>query len=215
MTFITFEGTEGSGKSTQVALLAVALRSWGVDPVVTREPGGTPIGDRLRGLLLDIDVRPDPVTEAYLMTAARAEHVRRVIRPALDAGRVVVCDRYVDSTLAYQGGGRGLSVDALCKIQELATEGLIPTLTILLDVPVDVGLARRERGGDANRFDQESLAFHERVAAWYRSAAKAEPGRWRRIDATPPPDVVHTQVVEAVRQVTGLGLERGPERSAR
>lgn len=214
MTFITFEGTEGSGKSTQIELLAEALRSHGTSVVSTREPGGTALGEHLRQILLESDAPLAPESEAYLMTAARAEHVRQVIRPALTAGRIVVCDRFVDSTLAYQGGGRGLPVATLQQLQQLAVGDLTPDLTILLDLPVELGLGRRVRGGGANRIDRETLAFHERVARWYRAAAKDDPARWRVVDATGPVAVVHTHVIDVVRQVVGPGRMSGFERSA-
>jgi dTMP kinase len=201
MSFITFEGPEGAGKSTQIALLAHWLREDGRQVVETREPGGTDLGDRLRAILLDSDEQLSPEVEAYLMTAARAEHVRRVIRPALAMGQVVLCDRFVDSTLAYQGGGRGLSEDSLRALQKLAVGSLTPDITILLDLPVEVGLSRRARNGDENRFDREAVAFHERVATWYRAAARANPERWNIIDATLPVAVVHTHVVSVVRSV--------------
>jgi dTMP kinase len=162
---------------------------------------GTALGDRLRTILLESDGPLSREVEAYLMTAARAEHVRTVILPALSAGRVVLCDRFVDSTLAYQGAGRGLSMDALCALQELAVGSLAPDKTILLDVPVEIGLSRRAHDGDANRFDREAVAFHERVATWYRTSARANPARWSVIDATLPVAVVHTHVVFVVRSV--------------
>jgi dTMP kinase len=197
--FITFEGTEGSGKSTQIALLAGYLRASGFGVVMTREPGGTPLGDSLRELMLDSAEPLSGETEALLMTAARAEHVRRVIRPALAQGSTVLSDRFADSTLAYQGGGRGLPIDSLRAMQDLAVGPTVPDLTFLLDVPVEIGLRRRAAAGDANRIDRESLEFHERVAAWYRAEACSQPSRWRVIDATQPPGVVHTHIVECVR----------------
>jgi dTMP kinase len=201
--FITFEGPEGSGKSTQLALLAAALRADGWPVVVTREPGGTALGEALRELLLNADTPLGAQTEAYLMTGARAEHMRQVIRPALAAGEVVLCDRFADSTLAYQGAGRGLPFEALHALQQLAVGADWPTLTILLDVPVEIGLARRATSGVRNRIDSESAAFHERVAAWYRTEAARCAGRWRVIDATGEPGVVHTQVLDAVSSLLG------------
>ena len=196
--FVTFEGPEGSGKSTQLALLADALRRDGRAVVITREPGGTALGEALRALLLDASEPPTAEAEAYLMTAARAEHVRQVIRPALASGALVLCDRFADSTLAYQGAGRGLPLDQLLVLQELAVGDTWPTLTLLLDVPVATGLERRRRAGRANRLDVEHVAFHERVAAWYRSAAARQPWRWRVIDGTQDPAMVHTAVLNAV-----------------
>jgi dTMP kinase len=202
--FVSFEGTEGSGKSTQVALLADALRSAGHDVVTTREPGGTALGESLRHILLESPIPVSPEAEAYLMTSARAEHVRQVIRPALGHGAVVLCDRFYDSTFAYQGGGRGLPVAALMGLQDLAVGNTRPDLTVLLDIPVEVGLERRQMGGGGNRIDRESIAFHQRVADWYRREALSDPARWRIVDATLPPHLVHTAVLNHVRERLGV-----------
>jgi dTMP kinase len=196
--FITFEGIEGSGKTTQVALLADALRARGYTVVTTREPGGTRLGEELRGLLLMSDVPIDPAAEAYLMTAARAQHVRDVIAPALMDGSVVICDRFADSTFAYQGGGRGLPTDVLRRLQELAIGGLIPDQTILLDLPVESGLGRRRGEGAMNRIDAETVEFHERVAAWFQHEARSGDQRWLVVDATEAPSMVHTAILEGV-----------------
>jgi dTMP kinase len=205
--FITFEGPEGSGKSTQVALLATALRAAGWFVRVTREPGGTALGEALRELLLHADTPLGAESEAYLMTAARAEHMRQVIRPALAAGEIVLCDRFADSTLAYQGAGRGLPVQELRALQRLAIGADWPDVTLLLDLPVELGLRRRAGSGQHNRIDRESAAFHERVADWYRAEAARCPTRWRVVDATAPPEVVHTHVLDAVSW--SLGAPRG------
>lgn len=195
---MTFEGTEGSGKSTQVELLARQLGELGYDVVTTREPGGTALGEALRAIVLGSDVEVSAETEVYLMTAARAEHVRRVIRPALNAGAVVLCDRFVDSTLAYQGAGRGLPVDELRRVQSLAIGDVWPDLTVLLDVPPEVGLARRATGGGTNRIDREGLAFHRRVAEWFRAEARRDPTRWVVVDGQPAAPAVHAAVLERV-----------------
>lgn len=196
--FITFEGPEGSGKSTQIVRVSERLRESGFTVVTTREPGGTLLGERLRNLLLDGDLVPCAVTEAYLMTAARAEHVRKVIRPALERGEWVLCDRFADSTLAYQGAGRKIDVGDLRSLQSLATGGLVPDLTILLDVDVETGLGRRNAHGGQNRIDQEEVSFHKRVADWYRTEAQSCPARWVIVDASKSIELVEQQIVSAL-----------------
>ncbi len=192
--FISLEGPDGSGKTTQIDLLAERLRSRGYNVVTTREPGGTPPGSALRTLLLDTAWELSGVTEALLMSADRAEHVRQVIRPALEAGSVVITDRYADSTLAYQGGGRGLDLDTLRVIQQFATGGLQPDITFLLDLPVEVGLERRMNSRGINRLDREALEFHRNVATMFRTLAADDPGRWRVVDATASVQMVHTAI---------------------
>jgi dTMP kinase len=205
---IAFEGPEGSGKSTQARRLAERLSAAGVDVVLTREPGGTAIGEQIRAIVLDpANCAMLAETEALLYSAARAQHVGEVIRPALERGAVVVCDRYADSTLAYQGGGRGLAIDGLRAIQELATGGLEPSLRILLDLPVEVGLARRLGSGEeVNRLDLAEFEFHRRVRSAYRELAAADPGSWATIDADQPTEDVTEQIVRTVTQRVGLGL---------
>ncbi len=199
--FITFEGPEGAGKTTQCHLLAERLQAEGYRCLVTREPGGTPLGEAVRAWLLQGD-SVQPVTEALLFTAARAEHVRQRIEPALRQGIIVICDRYVDSTLAYQGAGRGLDEAWLRSLHRVATGDLWPHRTFLLDVPVELGLARRRSAGQPlTRLDSELLAFHQRVRAWYHAAAQREPERWRLIDATARPDVVAAQIWVAVAEL--------------
>ncbi len=187
--FVTFEGGEGSGKSTQVARLAARLRARGFEPVLTREPGGTPLAEGIRALLLDPARHCGPMSEALLMEAARADVVTHVVRPALAAGRVVLCDRYDDSTLAYQGGGRGLDAGLLATLNRAATGGLLPDLTLLYDIPPELGLARRERAaGDTNRLDREPAEFHARVRRRYLELAATAPERWVVLDAAAGPD---------------------------
>jgi dTMP kinase len=187
--FVTFEGGEGSGKSTQLARLAARLRARGIEPVVTREPGGTPLAEGIRELLLDPARRPGAMSEALLMEAARADLVASLVRPALAAGRVVLCDRYDDSTLAYQGAGRGLDSGLLALLNQAATGGLEPDLTLLYDVPPEVGLARRESAaGETNRLDREPADFHLRVRRCFLELAAAAPRRWVVLDATATPD---------------------------
>lgn len=209
--FISFEGPEGAGKSTQIRRLADALRERGYDVVTTREPGGTAIGESIRSILLTSDhYAMLPETEALLATAARAQHVSEVIAPALAAGRLVLCDRYVDSTLAYQGAGRGLDEQALLELQAFATHDLRPDLTILLDVPVEVGLARREASGEPlTRFDADTHAFHERVRQWFLSAAEREPGRWHVIDASAGEAEVARVVQDVVLSRLAVATGRG------
>lgn len=200
--FIVLEGIEGSGKTTAARRLAARLAAEGYDVVATREPGGSAIGERIRSLLLDEPVALCAETEALLFAAARAQHVREVIRPALERGAVVVCDRFVDSSLAYQWGGRGLPRDDVLAAQVLATQGLEPDITILLDLPVDVGLARRAGDvGQTNRIDDESRAFHERVRSAYHALVAEDPGRWRVIDADQAPELVQAELSRAIEPV--------------
>ena len=187
--FVTFEGGEGSGKSTQLARLAARLRARGLEPLVTREPGGTALAEGIRDLLLDPERRPGAMSEALLMEAARADLVASLVRPALAAGRVVLCDRYDDSTLAYQGAGRGLDPGLLAILNQAATGGLEPARTRLYDVPPDVGRARRENAaGETNRLDREPADFHLRVRRCFLDLAAAKPERWVVLDATATPD---------------------------
>jgi dTMP kinase len=203
--FITFEGGEGSGKSTQIARLAARQRALGLDPLVTREPGGTALAEGIRALLLDSSVAPGALPEALLMVAARADLVSAVIRPALAAGRNVLCDRYTDSTLAYQGAGRGLETGMLEGWNAVATGGLVPDRTFLFDLDPEIGLARRASAGvSTNRLDRESLPFHQRVRARYLELAASNPNRWIVLDATASHDQLESRVWEAVE-----GLRRG------
>jgi dTMP kinase len=199
--FVTFEGGEGSGKSTQLARLSERLRASGNDPLVTREPGGTPLAEGIRALLLDRAFAPGAIAEALLMVAARADLVATRLRPALEAGRIVLCDRYGDSTLAYQGAGRGLDTARLADWNRAATGGLVPDLTLLFDLPPRVGLTRRtDASGTPNRLDLESEAFHARVRDRYLELARAEPGRFVVLDATLAPDTLAERVWAAVSE---------------
>ncbi|CAA9550703.1 MAG: Thymidylate kinase [uncultured Thermomicrobiales bacterium] len=208
--FIALEGPEGAGKSTQALRLAARLRTLGRDVLVSREPGGTALGQELRRLVLDRESHAILAeTEALLYAADRAEHVGRVLRPARDCGAIVVCDRFVDSSLAYQGAGRGLDVIQLRALQNFATGGMEPDLRLLLDLPVGVGLARRfGSGGEVNRLDAEGIAFHERVRAAYLAAAAASPIAWAVVDAAESVDEVARRVEEMV--VERLGDRLGP-----
>lgn len=210
--FISFEGPDGAGKTTQIAMLADRLRTSGMKVVTTREPGGTEVGACLRSLLLDAEYILTPASEALLMTADRAEHVARVIRPSLDAGAIVVTDRYLDSTIAYQGGGRALDIELLTRMQSMATGGLLPDLTFLLDLPVEQGIKRKMADDDLNRLDRETVAFHQRVATTFRSLASQDSSRWKVIDATQDVQMVHTAVwlhVSAHLEACRSALVRG------
>ncbi len=196
--FITFEGPEGSGKSTQARWLAEFLEQQGYAVVLTREPGGTPIGDQIRQILLNrANHAMHSRTEVLLFQASRAQHVEELICPALKAGKIVICDRYADSTLAYQGYGRGEDVGELRRLIEYATGGLWPDLTLWLDLPVEAGLARIAPDR-RNRLDAEALAFHRKVHAGYAHLAAAEPHRWVRVAADRPREEVRAAVRAAV-----------------
>lgn len=194
--FVTLEGPEGSGKSTQITQLAAWLRARGVDVVTTREPGGTPIGDQIRRILHDVaNHNLVATTEILLYAASRAQLVAELVQPALALGRVVLCDRYADSTYAYQGYGRGLDLTALRTVTQLATGGLWPDLTFLLDIDVERGLARRYHdGGELNRMDLQAVEFHRRVRAGYHTLVAQAPDRWCIIDADRPRDAVQADL---------------------
>jgi len=193
--FITMEGIEGVGKTTNMAFVEARLRAAGHEVVVTREPGGTPLGEAIRGLLLDPEYRGmNPDCELQLMFAARAEHLDRVIRPALAAGRWVLCDRFTDATYAYQGGGRGVDRGRIATLEQLVQGDFRPDLTVLLDVAVDTGLRRAGRRGTPDRFEQETVAFFERVRQSYLALAQAHPERYRVIDAGQPLAEVQTRL---------------------
>jgi dTMP kinase len=186
--FITFEGPEGSGKTSQIVALAAFLSEQGYQVLATREPGGTRIGDQVRACLHDVtNTEMTAATEMLLYSASRAQLVAEVIRPKLAAGYIVLCDRFVDSTLAYQGYGRGLDLQALNLISRFATGDLVPDLTILLDISVESGLARRlANDQEMNRLDLEQITFHQRVRAGYHELLALEPERWVAVDADRP-----------------------------
>ena len=201
-TFITFEGIDGSGKSTQLRMLANFLKQKGCAVLLTREPGGTSVGNRLRAALLDAQEEVDPLTELLVFAADRAQHVRRVLRPALEAGQVVFSDRYADATAAYQGAGRGFSPELISEIIELATEGLKPDLTLLFDLSVDDSTARTRRRTNGkqqgDRLDSEDAEFHNRVRDAYLRLARAEPERIKIIETNQPLELTHQRVKEIV-----------------
>ncbi len=199
--FITLEGPDGSGKTTQAHLLVEWLRELDYEVVLTREPGGTEIGDQIRAVLHDPqNTAMDARAEILLYSASRAQHAAQLIRPALAAGRVVISDRYADSTLAYQGYGRGLDLDELRAITTFATRGLLPDLTLYFDIVPREGLQRRLLSGEEwNRMDAEELAFHRRVRAGYLKLVSQEPGRWVVINAALPMEEVQAEVKAAVK----------------
>ncbi len=198
--FLTFEGPEGAGKTTQIARLQAALEAQGISVTRTREPGGDRVGERVRDVLLNApDGAVGAEAELLLFAAARAQNVRAVVRPALALGHVVLCDRFTDSTLAYQGAGRGLPLDTLRAVNDFATGGLVPDKTFLLDLPVRDGLARRaSETGTENRMDRESVAFHERVRDGFLRVAADEPDRVVIVDASRAPEVIAADLLRAV-----------------
>jgi dTMP kinase len=201
-TFITFEGIDGSGKSTQLRLLAGYLKEAGCAVVLTREPGGTPLGIRLRGALLDAHEEVDPLTELLVFAADRAQHVRRVLRPAIAAGQVIISDRYADATVAYQGAGRGFSPELVADIVQLATEGLKPDLTVLFDLSVEDSIVRTNRRANGkqkgDRLDAEASDFHVRVRKAYLELARADPERIKIVETNRPAEETHKRVKEIV-----------------
>jgi dTMP kinase len=210
-TFITLEGPEGSGKTTAARHLAEWLRGRGIPTVLTQEPGGTPLGDEIRRIVLHVRGMSDdldPRADALLYAAGRAQHVARVIEPALERGEWVVCARYLDSSLAYQGAGYGNDAADLRRLQEFATYGLLPDLTILLDVPVEVGLERTRRRAEWNRFeDTEAVAFFQAVRDAYLRLAAAEPDRFRVVDGSGSVD----DADRAIREIIDPIIARLPQ----
>jgi len=203
--FITLEGIEGSGKSTQIALLATYLKSLGIRLVLTREPGGTPIGDQVRKILLDpANTALDPKTELLLYAASRAQHLKEVILPHLERSGVVLCDRFADATLAYQGYGRKLDVDLIRMLDRIVCAGLRPDMTILLDIDAAAGVARARGRNDMRgleteaRFENESIAFHERVRQGYLALASQEPERFRIVEASRPLEAIQAEIRKIV-----------------
>ncbi len=200
--FITFEGTEGVGKSTQLANAASTLDALGVECVVTREPGGTPMAESIRELLLA--PRDEPVNETselLLMFAARAQHLHTRILPELEAGRWVLCDRFTDATFAYQGGGRGVPADRIALLESLVQGTVRPDHVILLDAPVETGMTRARHRGDLDRFEQEAVAFFERIRETYLARAASAPGRYHIVDASQPIEAVSDEVAGLLRSL--------------
>lgn len=203
--FISFEGGEGAGKSTQIRRLADTLLAAGHEVVVTREPGGSPGAEAIRDLLVNGAAdRWSPVTESLLMYAARRDHLERVIRPALTRGAIVLCDRFADSTRAYQGAGGDAPASLIAALEAHVLGGTVPVLTLILDLPAEIGLQRAEVRGGAARFESKGLAFHERLRAAYLEIARQEPERCVVIDADAPLDAVTTAISDVVAQRLGL-----------
>ena len=204
--FITLEGIEGSGKTTQIARLVDFLEGKGLECIATRQPGGTLIGENIRSILLDPASKTlEPTAELLLYMADRAQHIHELIRPCLMDGKTVVCDRYYDATVVYQGFARGLDIKLIRKLHHLLFEGLKPDITLLLDLPPRLGLKRAweqlntgQRSGQESRFEAEKVAFHEKVRAGYLELARHEPDRIRVIDAVPPPDQVFADISKIV-----------------
>jgi thymidylate kinase (EC 2.7.4.9) len=197
--FITLEGPEGSGKSTQIKRLAKRLEAMGYPVVTTREPGGTPIGDQIRHVLMRMENKElQPRTEILLFLAARAQLVEQVIKPALLDGKIILCDRYGDSTLAYQGYGHGLDLEQLREMLDFATDHLKPDLTILLDLDVKTGLMRKKAEDEWNRLDAYEVLFHERVREGYLELAHEEPERWQIVDASQGIDAVQEDLFQII-----------------
>ena len=193
--FITVEGIEGVGKTTNIDFIHQQLQAAGRDVVLTREPGGTPLAEAIRGLLLDpAYTGMDSTCELQLMFAARAEHLAKVVWPALDQGQWVLCDRFTDATYAYQGGGRGIDSGVIARLEELVQGDFRPDLTLLLDVPVEIGLARAGKRGSLDRFEQEKVEFFERVRNAYLEMAQRSTDRYRVIDASLPLNDVQNQI---------------------
>lgn len=200
--FITVEGIEGVGKTTNMDFIHQQLLAAGKDVVVTREPGGTPLGEAIRGLLLDPEYTGmDSTCELQLMFAARAEHLAHVIRPALEKGQWVLCDRFTDATYAYQGGGRRIDTEIIARLEELVQGDFRPDITLLLDVPVEVGLARAGERGKLDRFEQEKVEFFERVRQAYLDMAEQYTDRYRVIDASQPLEQVQQQLELVLQSV--------------
>ena len=199
--FITLEGLDGAGKSTHLAFIRRYLEQAGIDTVFTREPGGTPLGEKLREILLDIDTEATLDTETLLMFASRQELVSSLIRPSLAAGRWVVSDRFTDATFAYQGGGRGVPAERIAILEQWVQQGLQPDLTILLDVPLEVSQARLAQSRLPDRFEREREDFHQRVRQMYLARAQANPGRFVVIDARGYIDTIQQQIAAALARL--------------
>lgn len=214
--FITFEGIEGSGKTTQIQNIAEFIRSRGKDCLVTREPGGTKIGEKVRAILLDPQSKDmDPMTELLLYKADRVQHVKKMVIPSLSSGKIVLCDRYVDATVVYQGFARGIDVSLIHRLHKLILKDLKPDMTILLDLAPEVGLPRAwkqiengKRVGFETRFEKEALPFHQKVREGYLELARLEPARFRIVDASKDEIQVCKEIINHLCSNNGLGLQK-------
>lgn len=196
-TFLTLEGPEGAGKTTQVKLLSTKLDAIGIPHLITRDPGGTPLGKQIRRVLLTPGNPVSPMAELLLYSADRAQHVDELIIPALKAGKLVICDRYTDSTVAYQGYGRNLDLELISQLNEMSTQGLKPELTILFDLESEKGLGRLHPGGH-DRMEREAIEFHHRVRKGYLELSKKEPERWQVIDASKALSAVQDELKQII-----------------
>ena len=205
--FISFEGPDGSGKTTQINLLEEYLTNKGYEVLVTREPGGTPISEAIRKIILDTGFREmDPVTEMLLYAASRAQHVEELIKPALDKGKIVLCDRFVDSSIAYQGVGRGLGIDVVEKINKVALQGTLPDLTLFFDIDPEEGLKRGQgRDRQVDRLELEDLAFHKKVYEGFSMLYSRYPDRFRRIKADGHIHEIHCQIINEIGELPKYG----------
>ena len=202
--FLTIEGTEGVGKSTNLAFVADWLRGRGIEVIVTREPGGTPLAEEIRSLLLSKREEPfDETAELLLVFAARAQHLAQVIKPALARGAWVLSDRFTDATFAYQGGGRGLSKATIEQLEQLVQGDLRPDLTLILDIDVELGLNRARQRGELDRFESEAVVFFERVRAAYRQRAESAPNRYALVDAGKTLNEVQTEIDQVLTRLIG------------
>lgn len=197
--FITIEGTDGSGKSTQIELLMDYLRKKGADVIFTREPGGTQISEKIREIILDVDnSEMTGITEALLYAAARSQHVEEKIIPAIEAGKIIVCDRFVDSSIAYQGAARGLGAEKIMGINEAALHGIMPDMTLFFDLSPEKGILRKKNERALDRLEKEKMDFHEKVYEGYKNLCKKYPERIKPIDADRSIDEVHSEVIEVI-----------------
>lgn len=198
--FITMEGPDGAGKTTQIEMLKSYLESKGYDIIITREPGGTAISEAVRGIVLNKDyTEMAHMTELLLYASARAQLVAEVIKPALEAGKAVIADRFVDSSAVYQGIGRGLGIDTVYGVNEYALQGIMPDLTIMMDLDAEVGIARKKNQAELDRMESETIDFHKSVVAGYRELADRFPERIKKVDATLPIDEIHDIIISYVK----------------